>query len=203
MTADDLAQQHLGLAYHYARKYRHPRVEQDEMNDVALFALAVACTTYDPARGAFFHYASSVITRDLIKVIRSADAGMRTGMVVDDSHLVSHSIRASQFRAVLHRECVEAFRRAIRSEAGEALLAEVLAGEEVTDRTMRVKEQSRRMGIWCGLRDRARSDLGISAPTHRPSRRIQRPRRALKSSLTAEQRRDRGRKAAAARWGKA
>ena len=69
---NDLFNEHRGIAYGIAAKYRIPGMGRDDVNQEALSALWTCIETYDPAKGSFAAFARTCIERQLIDLLRSA-----------------------------------------------------------------------------------------------------------------------------------
>jgi len=68
-----IIENHLGLAYHFARRYRHRGVPDDDLEQVAMIGLLKSVERFDPALGtAFATFATPTILGELRRHFRDA-----------------------------------------------------------------------------------------------------------------------------------
>lgn len=85
---NELVEQHLGLAHHFAARYRRSGVEADDLHQVAFLGLVKAVDRFDPTRGvAFSTFAGRTIDGELKRHFRDRTWSLRVPRSVKDLHV--------------------------------------------------------------------------------------------------------------------
>lgn len=85
---NELVEQHLGLAHHFAARYRRSGVEEDDLHQVAFLGLVKAVDRFDPDRGAAFStFAGRTIDGELKRHFRDLTWSLRVPRSVKDLHV--------------------------------------------------------------------------------------------------------------------
>ncbi|MBS1836380.1 MAG: SigB/SigF/SigG family RNA polymerase sigma factor [Actinobacteria bacterium] len=85
---NELVEQHLGLAHHFAARYRRSGVEDDDLHQVAFLGLVKAVDRFDPDRGvAFSTFAGRTIDGELKRHFRDRTWSLRVPRSVKDLHV--------------------------------------------------------------------------------------------------------------------
>lgn len=77
MTRDELVTDNRPLAIFHAKRFLGLGLDMDDLTGAAYEALVIAANTWDPARGPFGAYASTVIKRELAKTIAREGSAIR------------------------------------------------------------------------------------------------------------------------------
>lgn len=162
-AAGRLAIRHRGLAYRYAKTYLRRGFELEELTAEALLALYRAALEYEADRGPFTAWARMNIKQHLIKVLRSSAAAKRVGVAVDvDS--VTCLTRPTQERDVLIREVKDGFRASCRRKASHELLDDLLAGNDLSPRSMDQARAAARRTLFGKMVRRTKESLRVIPP---------------------------------------
>jgi RNA polymerase sigma-B factor len=85
---NELVEEHMGLAYHFAARYRGAAADEHDLRQVALLGLVKALDRFDPGRGvAFSTFAGRTIEGELKRHFRDQTWSLRVPRSVKDLHV--------------------------------------------------------------------------------------------------------------------
>lgn len=85
---NELVEAHLGLAHHFAARFRSPSMAAEDLHQVAMVGLVKAVDRFDPERGvAFSTFAGRTIEGELKRHFRDASWGVRVPRSTKELHL--------------------------------------------------------------------------------------------------------------------
>lgn len=85
---NEIVEDHIGLAHHFAARYRRSASEDEDLRQVALLGLVKALDRFDPARGvAFSTFAGRTIDGELKRHFRDQTWALRVPRSVKDLHV--------------------------------------------------------------------------------------------------------------------
>lgn len=88
-----LVENHIGLAHHFASRYRHSGIDEDDLQQVAFLGLVKAVDRFDPDRGvAFSTFAGRTIEGELKRHFRDRTWSVRVPRSVKDLHVAIRKV---------------------------------------------------------------------------------------------------------------